>query len=279
VQLDKTKTIVSLTGSNPLNPETMAFCKKTGIIVYLDLNRDVILTRASKMKLDRIVGMGKMSLSEVLDYRREIYQKYYDVRVLVGDEEDPEDTRTNIIEKLNIDEEYISTRGERTGKQFLDVIREGLAKDGGLFVPKTIPVLKRAQFERLLKMSYSERYYNHNIRCLRILEHFPLGNLDKFELSSMIEKAYSTFSDPKVLPLLKIKDNMFIMEEYYGPTASFKDLALQLFPQLFEKSVQTSYEKYLVLVATSGDTGSAVLDGFKNTNIPVIVLYPYKKVR
>jgi threonine synthase len=95
----------------------------------------------------------------------------------------------------------------------------------------------------------------------------------------MIDKAYSTFIDPSVVPLLNLKDNTYIMEEYYGSTASFKDLALQLFPQMFEYSIRNTDEKYLVLVATSGDTGSAVLDGFRKTNIPVIVLYPYGKVR
>jgi threonine synthase len=111
------------------------------------------------------------------------------------------------------------------------------------------------------------------------LEQFPLGSFDKFKLSKMITKAYSTFTNSKVLPLLKVKENVYIMEEYFGPTASFKDLALQLFPQLFEHSVENCSEKYMVLVATSGDTGSAVLDGFKNTKIPVVVLYPYKKIR
>jgi threonine synthase len=111
------------------------------------------------------------------------------------------------------------------------------------------------------------------------LEQFPLGGLDKYKLSKMVDKAYSTFIEPNILPLLPVSNKTFIMEEYYGPTASFKDLALQLFPQIFETSIQNDSQKYLVLVATSGDTGSAVLDGFKNTHIPVIVLYPHGKVR
>jgi len=69
------------------------------------------------------------------------------------------------------------------------------------------------------------------------------------------------------------------MEEFCGPTASFKDLALQLFPKLFEFSTKNKKEKDVILVATSGDTGSAVLDGFKRTSIPVFVLYPHGKVR
>ena len=69
------------------------------------------------------------------------------------------------------------------------------------------------------------------------------------------------------------------MEEYYGPTASFNDLALQLFPRLFKESIKDKQQKYSILVATSGDTGSAVLAGFKEVGVPVIVLYPHQKIR
>jgi shikimate kinase len=124
-KLNKTNTIVSLTGSNPLCPETMNFLKKSGIIVYLDLDKNIILDRANKMKLDRIVGQSTKTLSEILDYRREIYQKYYDIKVIVRDNEDAEVTCNNIIDSLNKDEEHTSTRGEKTGAEFLGVKREG----------------------------------------------------------------------------------------------------------------------------------------------------------
>jgi hypothetical protein len=136
----------------------MNFLKKSGVIVYLDLDKNIILDRANKMKLDRIVGQSTKSLSEILDYRREIYQKYYDIRVIVGDNEDAEVTCNNIIDYLNKDEEYTSTRGEKSGSEFLDVIREGLAKDGGLYVPKELPKLTQDQWKRFINMSYNERY-------------------------------------------------------------------------------------------------------------------------
>ncbi len=107
-----------------------------------------------------------------------------------------------------------------------------------------------------------------------MLEQFPLGKLDKYEFSQMINQAYSSFVNSDIIPLLKINNSQYLMEEYYGPTASFKDLALQLFPLIFQKSISETHEKYSILVATSGDTGSAVLDGFSNTKIPVMVLYP-----
>jgi hypothetical protein len=157
MKLQKNKTIVSLTGSNPLSLETMHFCKQTGIIVYIDVDRQIILNRAHKMKLDRIVGSSTMSLQKILDYRGDVYERYYDIRILISDNEDPEVTCMNIIERLNLNEEYISTRGGVRDKYFLDVIREGLAKDGGLYVPQNLPTLRKEQFERLLNLNYNER--------------------------------------------------------------------------------------------------------------------------
>jgi ferredoxin-fold anticodon binding domain-containing protein len=136
----------------------MKFCKATGIIIYLDLDKNIILGRANKMKIDRIVGSSTMSLEEVLEYRGDVYQKYYDIRIIVSDDEDPEITCNTIIDKLLADEGYISTRGEDCEKHFLDVIKEGLAKDGGLYVPKDIPKLRADQFQRLVNMTYKERF-------------------------------------------------------------------------------------------------------------------------
>ena len=109
---------------------------------------------------------------------------------------------------------------------------------------------------------------------MRILESFPIGKLCPQELYKFITEAYSTFQNEKILPLKKLDDKVFLMEEFYGPTASFKDLSLQLFPKLYQYSVKNDSAKNVILVATSGDTGSAVLSGFEKTKIPVIVLYP-----
>lgn len=144
-------------------------------------------------------------------------------------------------------------------------------------------------------------YYD---RALALLEQFPIGTLRPPQVSvlstefsmflnsgffaqedpppqlrAMIEKAYSSFENPMdPLPVLPLQNEDWIMEEYHGPTASFKDLALQLTPQLFTASVDQAgkgAEDHCFIVATSGDTGSACLDGFgHNPNTPVIVLYP-----
>lgn len=133
---------------------------------------------------------------------------------------------------------------------------------------------------------------------MRILELFPYDiTFLKSELKEIIDKAYSTnFKSNKIIPLHELKKlntdsnlnnqnennnrKIFIMEEFYGETASFKDLALEFFSQLFNKAAikNKTKENYLVLVATSGDTGSAVLNSFTKVNTPVLVLFPYNKI-
>ena len=116
------------------------------------------------------------------------------------------------------------------------------------------------------------------IRSLRIMEQFPIGGLTPQKLMSFINQAYSSFSR-KILPVTKLENKHYLMEQFHGPTASFKYLALQLFPLFFEESIKNDATKYFILMATSGDTGSSVLSGFQDTKTPVIVLYPYGEIR
>jgi threonine synthase len=224
----------------------------------------------------KISNSHENSIKIYLDYSDQNSNNFsndYDIRILIGKEESESIIVDRILNSLEKDQEYISTRGSKNNYTFYDVIRDGLASDRGLFVPKYFPRLNSSQFQRLVPLTYQER-------CLRILEGFPLGELKPSQLSKMIYEAFSTFTDENILPLYKVPDreNQYIMEEFYGPSASFKDLALQLFPRLFEESIKNYNKKIAILVATSGDTGSAVLSGFKEIGIPVIVLYPHKKV-
>ena len=271
MKINKTNTIISLTGSNPLHEESINHMRKIGILVYLDIDKNVIINRCHKMKVNRIVGQSTRPISEILEFRRSIYEKYYDIRVIIEDEESIESVANKIINLMERDQEYLSTRGSKEGFLFFDVIKEGLAKDRGLFIPTYIPKFQLNQIKRMIDMSYEER-------CLRILEGFPIGDLSPQTLNKFINKAYSSF-DSKVLPLLHLERNHYIMEEYNGPSASFKDLALQLFPLFFQESIKGDKNKNIILVATSGDTGSAVLTGFKDTNTSVIVLFPQGGVR
>lgn len=135
------------------------------------------------------------------------------------------------------------------------------------------------QWERLVDCSYQER-------ALRILEKWmSSADLHPMILRGMISKAYSdNFQHDAIAPVVKLNDQFYIQELFHGPTASFKDMALQLTPQFFneaisQKSTSNGPVKRLILVATSGDTGSAVLEGFNDVpNTEVLILYPVKGV-
>uniref|UniRef100_A0A8C3B0B7 Threonine synthase like 1 n=1 Tax=Cyclopterus lumpus TaxID=8103 RepID=A0A8C3B0B7_CYCLU len=138
-----------------------------------------------------------------------------------------------------------------------DVVIEGLATDGGLYVPKRgFPNMEAREWLRLVDMSYPERALVLLEKCIH-----P-SDVSALDLRTMIFKAYgSNFSSEAVAPVKHLDRNQYVQELFHGPTASFKDLALQLMPQLFAHCLPQMCN-YLVLVATSGDTGSAVLDGF-----------------
>lgn len=162
---------------------------------------------------------------------------------------------------------FISTRGGEkvTGAK---AVVCGIADDGGLFVPEKFPSVTRAELEEMLEMSYPER-------AAKVLYKY-FDDYDEKELLSACEKAYSKFEgDPA--PLVKIDDSVYILELFHGPTFAFKDIALTLLPYLLRKGCDICgiKEKILVLVATSGDTGKAALEGFKDAEgVDITVFYP-----
>jgi len=277
MSLEKTNTIISLTGSVPLLDEAFAHLRKDGVTIFLDVEQDDIVQRMEAMKVDRIVGQSTKSLKEILEYRTEIYENSYDIRVLVEKGATIDQIANQVIDQLNKDQRFFSTRDIRPEAHkvpalFFDTIITGLAKDRGLYFPNYVPSISLKQLDRLVDLSYEDR-------ALRILEMFPLATLNPVELGGMIRGAYSSFTHPtNTLPLTHIEDNKYQLEEYHGPTASFKDLALQLTPKLFQAAINHSgqgEDDFLFVVATSGDTGSACLDGFgKHPNTPVVVLFP-----
>ena len=273
LQIDKVNSIISLSGSNPLHMEAMNHIRSQGLVIYLDVANDEIVKRLHKMKVCRIVGQSTKSLSEILAYRREIYEKYYDIRVIIGNDETIESIANKVYEILKVNPTYYSTRGDGNegGYRFFEVINRGLAKDQGLFLPHAIPSFNLNEWQRFLD-------YNFQETALRIMEIFPISPLTPQRLWTIIQEAYSTFTHKTILPLHKMNQSVYLMEEYYGPTASFKDLALQTFARIFQEANGNAMT--CVLVATSGDTGSAVLSSFnqKNSKTPVIVLYPYGNV-
>ncbi len=168
---------------------------------------------------------------------------------------------------------FISTRGKSTASCAAQAIAKGLAEDGGLFVPETFPLITSEDIEQMLLMDYAER--------ATFVLHKYLDEYDYQELLAACKFAYSKFEDDDPAPVVKLDDKFFIMELFHGPTLAFKDVALTLLPYLLRKGCDISgiKEEVLILVATSGDTGKAALEGFKDANgIKIMVFYPSEGV-
>ncbi|XP_038067780.1 threonine synthase-like 1 [Patiria miniata] len=290
LNLDLKDSVLSLSGSSPMNRPAMQHAAQSGVVVFLDVDSRDIAQRLNRMKVDRIVGQRPgVSTLDLLAYRQQFYEGAYDVRILCERFQNADDIGEKVLTALCDHQKrpgYVSTRSDSEIQEsaqpykapdFLDVVLQGLADDAGLYVPnKEPPHLTREEWTRLLGCTYQQR-------ALRILEKWiHPRDFHPSSLATAVERAYSVenFQSESVVPVAHLQDNQYIMEVFHGPTASFKDAALQLMPQFFTQAVQMKGEKvrYMILVATSGDTGSAVLDGFSKfageSGTLVMVLYP-----
>lgn len=167
---------------------------------------------------------------------------------------------------------YISTRNKDWKVSAAQAVESGIAPDGGLYVPETIPALSREEIEALV----SEDYVG---RAAYVMKKY----LDEFsveELTACAKAAYSRF-DGDAAPLVKLDDGFYMLELWHGPTLAFKDIALTILPHLLVKSKEKLGEtaETLILVATSGDTGKAALEGFRDVpGTSVMVFYPSEGV-
>ena len=165
--------------------------------------------------------------------------------------------------------DYFSTRGATERVSSAEAILKGLASDGGLFVPASFPQMTLAEIEALRDLSYEER-------AVRILRLF-LTDYTEEELKGCVSRAYwHTFDDVRRAPVRAVGD-LEVLELWHGPTSAFKDMALQLLPQLMSTARAKTGEQdtILILVATSGDTGKAALEGFADAEgIRIMVFYP-----
>lgn len=170
---------------------------------------------------------------------------------------------------------YISTRGHNCAVTSARAIIKGLAEDGGLFVPENIPIINRDFLNSLLDLSYQER-------AKKILSLY-LTDFTTDEINNCVDNAYTTekFDTDKIVPTVEVEKNNYLLELWHGPTSAFKDMALQLLPQFISTSLKKLGDKdeLVILVATSGDTGKAALDGFKDVDqTKIIVFYPQEGV-
>jgi threonine synthase len=167
---------------------------------------------------------------------------------------------------------YISTRGQAPAAAFEDVVLTGLAPDGGLYIPEQVPALTRQQLDAWKKLSYSELAFE-------IIRLFVDGAIPDAKLKAMIDASYATFSHPEVTPVSHLYGNDWVLELYHGPTLAFKDVALQLLGRLLDYFLEKRQQHVAILGATSGDTGSAALEGCKHCRfVDLFILHPHQRV-
>ena len=167
---------------------------------------------------------------------------------------------------------YISTRGGAPAAGFLDVVLEGLAPDGGLYIPETWPTLDRAELEGLARLSYPEL-------AADILARFVGDDIDRPTLERMTEEAYAPFAHAAVTPLKQLERGLWLLELFHGPTLAFKDVAMQLLARLYDHALGLRGRTATILVATSGDTGGAAVEAFRGSaNVKLVALYPHGRI-
>ena len=167
---------------------------------------------------------------------------------------------------------YISTRGEAPELGFCDAVLAGLARDGGLYVPKIWPQLDKATIASLAGKPYAEI-------AKVVLEPFVDGEIPKAEFDAMIDEAYESFDHSAVAPLIQTDSNEFILELFHGPTMAFKDVAMQLLSRMVDYILAQRGERVTIVGATSGDTGGAAIEAFRGrNNSDIFILFPDGKV-
>lgn len=172
---------------------------------------------------------------------------------------------------------YISTRDNYISYDFTDILMRGLAPDGGLFLPQDWPSLSKDEWLSLRGHSYADVAF-------AIMRCYTGGSISDLDLKTAIDKTYADtapdsadkFRNPDITPLHHFEDQKYIMELFHGPTLAFKDVALQFLGQLFDLALEKENKKITIIGATSGDTGSAAIEGCKNCkNARIFILHPH----
>jgi threonine synthase len=161
---------------------------------------------------------------------------------------------------------FVSTRGEAAEKSFTDVLLSGMAPDGGLYVPNEWP---QVDVRDLAGLAYTDIAY-------RIIKPFVGGDIPDGDLRAMIVETYeNNFGHSAIAPLVQLGPNAWVMELFHGPTIAFKDYALQLLGRLFDYVLAKKGQNITIVGATSGDTGSAAIEGCRHSkHIDIFILHP-----
>ena len=166
---------------------------------------------------------------------------------------------------------YFSTRDKSLKFSFKDVFLRGLAPGGGLFLPTEIKHYDKSELDKLSQLSYEDL-------ATELLFNFCSYDINKKELNSLIKKAYQGFEEKEVISIKKI-ENINLLELYHGPTLAFKDIAMQVIGNMYDNLKVAKEKPVNILVATSGDTGTAAIAALNNReNINLFVLHPHNKI-
>ena len=167
---------------------------------------------------------------------------------------------------------YISTRGGGEPQTFEEVLLTGLAPDGGLYVPTELPRIDATQMADWKNLSYVDL-------AVEVVAPFVGDALPRSELERIIAKSYAAFDHPEIAPVTELGDNEYLLELYHGPTLAFKDFTLQVVGRLLDHVLKNNNQRVVILGATSGDTGSAALEGCRHSDhVDIFILHPHQRV-
>ncbi|AHY43925.1 threonine synthase [Stutzerimonas decontaminans] len=167
---------------------------------------------------------------------------------------------------------YISTRGQAPALNFEDVLLAGLASDGGLYVPENLPRFTVEEIASWAGLPYHELAF-------RVMRPFVAGSIPDADFKKILEETYGVFAHSAIAPLRQLNGNEWVLELFHGPTLAFKDFALQLLGRLLDYVLAKRGERVVIMGATSGDTGSAAIEGCRRCeNVDIFILHPHKRV-
>ncbi len=167
---------------------------------------------------------------------------------------------------------YVSTRGAAPALAFDDVLLAGLARDGGLYVPETWPQLTSADISALAGRDYAEV-------AIRVMAPFLGDRIEPDDFAAMVHETYAGFGHAAVAPLKQLDSRTWLLELFHGPTLAFKDMALQLLGRLYDHVLRQRAQRVTIVGATSGDTGSAAIEAFRDRGaVDIFILHPLGRV-
>ncbi len=167
---------------------------------------------------------------------------------------------------------YVSTRGTAPVLTFGEAMMTGLARDGGLYVPQTVPQMTHADIAALAGLSYEDIAF-------RVMYPFLGDTFAEDEFRGLIAAAYEPFGHAARAPLVQLGPNHFLLELFHGPTLAFKDFAMQLIGHMMQAALAKTGARITIVGATSGDTGSAAMEAFRGlSNVDLFILYPHGRV-